>query len=365
MGGVSYGFSDDFEDGAINTSLWATGGAKRGPNPSYPIGVGNWQYSHQEIMDPIDGYMSVRVWGPTSGITYGADAWIRTVYNFNDGQSHVINFTWEADVNDTHHNHYLIQITDGYVHDRGWLHWPSEDYPGTANLLWGTSPSGDPYRGIYFASELGLGAGLPKSTWSITIDSSGIGRLYDDSDGMGSLIHEATLDPTYPWYIRLMVSDGTSAGFSAGDARLILYDFSDSVISEPTVQVSIDVKPGSCPNPLNVKDKGVLPVAVLGSEDFDVFKIDPVSIHLEGVAPIRSSYEDVATPASNEMDDCDCTTEGQDGYLDLILKFDVQEIVAALGGVYDGDELILTLTGQTHGGTPIEGTDCVVIIAKE
>jgi hypothetical protein len=135
--------------------------------------------------------------------------------------------------------------------------------------------------------------------------------------------------------------------------------------AELPLVVEVDIKPGSCPNPLNVKDKGVLPVAVLGTEDFDVFNIDPASIRLEGVAPIRSSYEDVAAPVSNKSDDCDCTTEGPDGYLDLVLKFDVQEIVAALGGMYDGDIYLLTLTGETIDGTPIEGTDCVVIIAKK
>lgn len=56
------------------------------------------------------------------------------------------------------------------------------------------------------------------------------------------------------------------------------------MINKPTVAV-IDIKPGSCPNPLNVKDKGALPVAVLRSKDFDVFNIDPASIRLEGVAP--------------------------------------------------------------------------------
>ena len=124
-----------------------------------------------------------------------------------------------------------------------------------------------------------------------------------------------------------------------------------------TIQVSVDIKPSSCPNPLNVKDKGVLPVAVLGTEDFDVFDIDPASIRLEGVAPIRSSYEDT--------DDCDCKKKGPDGYIDIVLQFNTQEIVAALDSVYDGDELLLTITGETHDGTLIEGTDFVIIIAQK
>jgi hypothetical protein len=131
-----------------------------------------------------------------------------------------------------------------------------------------------------------------------------------------------------------------------------------------TQTVNIDIKPSSCPNPLNVNDKGVLPVAILGSEDFDVFNIDPASIRLEGVAPVRSSYEDVTTPMPIDAEICDCTTEGPDGYLDLTLKFKVQEIVAALVEVNDGEELELTLTGVLHDGTPIEGKDCILIISK-
>jgi hypothetical protein len=108
-------------------------------------------------------------------------------------------------------------------------------------------------------------------------------------------------------------------------------------------------------------------VAILGSEDVDVWTIDAASIRLEGVAPIRSSYEDVATPMPDGTEVCECTTAGPDGHLDLTLKFNIQDIVAALGQVNDGDELELTLIGaldEVFGGTPIEGTDCVVIISK-
>jgi hypothetical protein len=130
------------------------------------------------------------------------------------------------------------------------------------------------------------------------------------------------------------------------------------------VLVSIDIKPGSCPNPLNVKDKGLLSVAILGSEDFDVWTIDVASIRLEGVAPVRSIYEDVATPMTDGAEVCECTTAGPDDHLDLTLKFNVQDIVAALGQVNNGDELELILTGaldEVFGGTPIEGTDCIVV----
>jgi hypothetical protein len=128
--------------------------------------------------------------------------------------------------------------------------------------------------------------------------------------------------------------------------------------------VDIDIKPTSCPNPLNVKDKGVLPVAILGTEDFDVTTIDPETIRLEGVAPIRWAYEDIATPYEGE--ECGCNDLDGDGYLDLTLKFKTQEVVDHLGEVLNGDVLTLHLEGNLKvefDGLPIVGNDCVVIKA--
>jgi len=134
-----------------------------------------------------------------------------------------------------------------------------------------------------------------------------------------------------------------------------------------SVLVAIDIKPQSCPNPLNLKSRGVLPVAVLGSEDFDVNSIDAASIRLADVAPIRSSFEDVATPVA-DGNECECTTEGPDGYTDLTLKFKTQEIVEKLINAYGelagGQMLSLTLTGALYDGTLIEGTDCVRLVGN-
>ena len=63
----------------------------------------------------------------------------------------------------------------------------------------------------------------------LNIDPSGIARLYDSPDASGNLIREEDLDPGYEWYLRFMVSDGTSAGFPAGDAQLNLYEFHATV----------------------------------------------------------------------------------------------------------------------------------------
>jgi carboxypeptidase T len=136
------------------------------------------------------------------------------------------------------------------------------------------------------------------------------------------------------------------------------------------IQVPIDIKPCSCPNPLNVKSKGVLPLAVLGTKDFDVATIDPTTIRLSRedvkgtVAPIRWSYEDVATPFEGEL--CGCHALMDDGYMDLSLKFDTQALVSTLKLKDIIENTIpFTLTGnlkKEFGGIPIKGQDCIQIL---
>jgi hypothetical protein len=134
------------------------------------------------------------------------------------------------------------------------------------------------------------------------------------------------------------------------------------------IPVPVDIHPQSCPNPLNVSRKGVLPVAILGSQVFDASEFDPETMRLEGVAPLRWAMEDVATPFQpfTGKEDCyeDCITAGADGYMDLTLKFDAQEVVAALGEVSDRDCLVLMLTGNLFDGRAIVGEDVVVILKK-
>lgn len=176
-----------------------------------------------------------------------------------------------------------------------------------------------------------------------------------DGDGHADIVVGARLD-----------DDG---GYDRGAVWILLLDCEDV----PTT-VHLDIKPGSCPNPLNIhpctkerkngkKPEGVLPVAILGGPNFDVRDVDLSSLRLEGVAPLRHSYEDVTRPASGN-EECDCTTRGPDGIMDLALKFSRQEIVATFGPVEDGDELALTVAGFLVDGTPFEASDCVTIVSR-
>lgn len=135
----------------------------------------------------------------------------------------------------------------------------------------------------------------------------------------------------------------------------------------PQIAVPVDIRPRSCPNPINTRARGVIPVAILGTESFDVTRVDPVTVRLEGVSPLQWALEDVATPVEPYIgkEPGDCTTEGPDGYMDLVFHFDNQEVVHAIGHVSRGDVLVLQLTGnlkQEFGETPIVGEDVVVIV---
>jgi hypothetical protein len=154
--------------------------------------------------------------------------------------------------------------------------------------------------------------------------------------------------------------------------------------------VYFDIKPRSCPNPMNIKPytkddaivrdlaldgpidsnqeadvdlnrpQAVMPVAILGSEIFDAKTIDPATVKLNGVEPLRWVYEDVAEPVG-EAGYCECTTAGPDGFTDLTLKFVYADLVASLLPAFDGDVIPLLVTGMTIDGVPVFGNDCVHI----
>ena len=130
------------------------------------------------------------------------------------------------------------------------------------------------------------------------------------------------------------------------------------------IEVAVDIKPRSCPNLLDVKNRGVLKVAILGSETFDVTSVDPHSVQIDGASPFNWKLKDAATPydADTMQGDCrDCTRKGRDGFLDLVLMFKNKDIAKVIGPAEHGDCLVLTLTGQTIDGKDILGDDVVRI----
>lgn len=159
---------------------------------------------------------------------------------------------------------------------------------------------------------------------------------------------------------------------------LVLYagKVASKVQASQEIAVSIDIKPGSCPNPFKPPKSennsgGLLPIAILGSEKFDVAMIDPGSVKLisaqsdGSVPPIRWNYEDVGTPFNGDL--CNCHEKLDDGFTDLIMKFKRKLTASEL--LLNSTQIIrLTIVGnlkEEYGGTPIRGEDCLKVIIQK
>ena len=150
-------------------------------------------------------------------------------------------------------------------------------------------------------------------------------------------------------------TSGTGGAYGNHDVVALQFnDEYDPIGSGPT-PVAIDIKPGSDTNPISLKSKGLVPVAVLTSDDVDAADIDPSTVTLgddDGndtpVAPRKKGRLHAA------LEDVD-----GDGRDDLVLHFDTQALIG------NGDLTVasgaLTLNGATEDGTTLQGADVVRI----
>lgn len=128
--------------------------------------------------------------------------------------------------------------------------------------------------------------------------------------------------------------------------------------SEPEdPEVEVDIKPGSDENPVNLRSKGNIPVAILTTDDFDAGTVDPSTVTLgnnDGAdTPVAARKNGSLMAGLEDVDD--------DGDLDLVLHFSTQELVA--NGDLDGNTTELTLNGGTTDGLlVIHGSDTVTIV---
>ena len=117
-----------------------------------------------------------------------------------------------------------------------------------------------------------------------------------------------------------------------------------------TLPVDIDIKPGSDPNSINTKSMGKVPVAILGSDTFDVTDVDVTTLAFgpSGATPIHDLTDPVVY--ASHLEDVN-----NDGFTDLVSHY-VQKETGLLSG-----DIEACITGQTTGGTPIEGCDSVKV----
>lgn len=182
----------------------------------------------------------------------------------------------------------------------------------TGGTTW--MPAVASFTGNAFCSDTIAGVFTPSYT--------GIDRIFPEVDG-------SSHDPIWRVEFQLAKSFTLPAG---------VYFFSHSAIV--VMPLSIDIKPGDGPNSINLKNKGVVPVAILGTDDYDAEEIDSATLLFAGAKPDKVQVGDV----------------NKDGFMDLILHVRTQDLLLGSGATS------ADVTGFMKDGTPVKGTDAVRIV---
>ena len=199
-------------------------------------------------------------------------------------------------------------------------------------------------------------------------DNTAVPADLDDLDDDGDVDEPTPFDlDGNPRFVDDPATDDTGNG-TPPIVDMGAYEFQAGIVAY------LDIKPGSCPNSLNLHGHGVLSAAIVGTAEFDVTQIDVDTLVLTradgvggGVTPLMGPpgpgihVDDVATPFDGEP--CECHEYEGDGIDDLTIKFDNDLVVTELQLTeFPGGTVVeLVVSGQLLDGTEFGGTDCIRI----
>lgn len=140
-----------------------------------------------------------------------------------------------------------------------------------------------------------------------------------------------------------IVAAGFANPSSGGTEFAVARYLGDPIGATP---LRIDIKPGEFPNIIDLGSRGTIPVAVLSTPDFNA----PGQVVTSSLSFGRTGNESSLASCSPAQD------VNRDGRLDVLCHFSARRTGFQLGDTQG------VLTGTTVDGTPIRGTDSVVVV---
>jgi hypothetical protein len=225
---------------------------------------------------------------------------------------------------------------------------------------------------VGFGSQAGtphlVGEVVPMDTWvhvALTVDDRHTARLYLDgvlqakfTGAAGVSYGDGSVVIGNNWYAARKPPSNYNRGF---DGRIDELDLFDRALSATEIgqiyaagtsgkckaggeSIEIDVWPGRRPNSINMRNRGVVASAILGSADFNVNDVDRTTLGFgpNGAPPAHRT-------GGHVMD------VNRDGFRDLVSHFRTRG-----SGLSSGDTEVC-VTGVLMDGTEIQGCDAVTV----